>query len=178
MDQDIRAYMQRLGTLARSASAELMKAPTGAKNQALLAAIQANAAWFASRGQEGAQAVLDGADLRVIADALPKARLAGASLRSTCGVGVSAAMLLGRMRVKGERKQEVDAALRFVAGDDSKRGEQVLVENEHNSHCTTHKQTLALHTQTRNLTHVRCNTRKQLRSKVTLKVIKIWVEGQ
>ena len=38
MDQDIRAYMQRLGTLARSASAELMKAPTAAKNQALLAA--------------------------------------------------------------------------------------------------------------------------------------------
>jgi uncharacterized protein YjbI with pentapeptide repeats len=57
--------------------------------RAWLAAIQANAAWFASRGQEGAQAVLDGADLRVIADALPKARLAGASLRSTCGVGVS-----------------------------------------------------------------------------------------
>ena len=41
MDQDIRAYMQRLGTLARSASAELAKASTAAKNQALLAAREA-----------------------------------------------------------------------------------------------------------------------------------------
>ena len=75
------------------------------------------------------------------------------------------------MRVKGERKQEVDAALRFVAGDDSKWGEQVLVENEYNSDCTTHKQTLALHTQTGNLTHISCNTRKQ--GQRSLKVIEI-----
>ena len=44
--------------------------------------------WVETHGQEGAKARLDGADLRVMGDALKKARLPGASLKNVCAVGV------------------------------------------------------------------------------------------
>lgn len=59
--------------------------------------IEASAIWLASSGKEGAKAILDGADLRVLSGVFQKARLAAASMRNVCAVGVdfSGASLVG-----------------------------------------------------------------------------------
>lgn len=54
----------------------------------LMKALADSRLWMTSSGKEGAKAVLDGADLRVLQDGMKKARLAGASLKSVCAVGL------------------------------------------------------------------------------------------
>ena len=63
----------------------------------LMTILKESVKYTKTAGKEGARAVLDGADIRVLGRAFAKAGLAGASIKGVCGIGVdfSNAVLVG-----------------------------------------------------------------------------------